>query len=127
MSTPSFVAEQAPLLQRSPLRVGAVDDPLEREADAVADRVMRMPAPDVDLIQRCPGGCPDDGGQDDLVRRQPLDEVAESLHRAPASQGASAVTPKTGSTIMAQRSGGAPLPASTRRFFPGSRGAAAWP
>jgi outer membrane protein OmpA-like peptidoglycan-associated protein len=31
------------------LRVGSVNDPLEREADAVADRVMRMPAPDLSL------------------------------------------------------------------------------
>src|SRR5882724_2575178 len=39
------------LLTKSPFRicpkleVGAVDDPLEREPDAVADRVMRMPDP----------------------------------------------------------------------------------
>lgn len=29
-------------LQRKPLEIGAADDPLEREADAVAERVMRM-------------------------------------------------------------------------------------
>lgn len=29
------------------LKVGAVDDPLEHEADSVADQVMRMPAPEV--------------------------------------------------------------------------------
>ncbi len=32
---------------RPKLRVGHIDDPLERQADAVADRVMRMPAPAV--------------------------------------------------------------------------------
>ena len=31
------------------LRIGRQDDPLEREADHVADQVMRMPEPDVRL------------------------------------------------------------------------------
>jgi hypothetical protein len=34
----------APVALQARLTVGAVDDPLEREADAVADQVMRMPA-----------------------------------------------------------------------------------
>ena len=37
-----------PLLQRK-LTIGAVDDPYEREADRVAETVMRMPEP---VIQR---------------------------------------------------------------------------
>jgi hypothetical protein len=36
------------------LRVGAVEDPLEREADAVADRVMRMPAAGVSATRVSP-------------------------------------------------------------------------
>ena len=37
------LSRTAPMLQRK-LAIGAVDDPLEAEADRVADRVMRMPA-----------------------------------------------------------------------------------
>ena len=37
----------AVVLQRQPLTVADVDSPLEREADRVADRVMRMPTPGV--------------------------------------------------------------------------------
>jgi hypothetical protein len=36
------------------LEIGAVDDPLEREADAVADRVMRMPEPALTLSSALP-------------------------------------------------------------------------
>jgi hypothetical protein len=36
------------------LEIGAVDDPLEREADAVADRVMRMPEPALTLSSTLP-------------------------------------------------------------------------
>src|SRR5687767_1657395 len=53
------------------LRVGAVDDPLEREADDVADQVMQSPAPTAPRLQRCPGGCPGDDelGPEPFVQR----------------------------------------------------------
>jgi hypothetical protein len=41
-ATPAAVAGQGLVLQRK-LEIGAVNDPLEHEADAVADKVMRMP------------------------------------------------------------------------------------
>ena len=41
---PASVGNQASLRRLQPkLEIGAIDDPLEREADAVADKVMRMP------------------------------------------------------------------------------------
>ena len=42
------------------LEIGAVDDPLEREADAVADRVMRMPDSQSVTV----------GGREDTIRRK---------------------------------------------------------
>jgi hypothetical protein len=36
------------------LAIGAVDDPLEHEADRVADQVMRMPDPDISLMSAPP-------------------------------------------------------------------------
>jgi hypothetical protein len=44
--TPRFFAA-ARLPIQAKLKVGAIDDPLEHEADRVADHVMRMPAPEV--------------------------------------------------------------------------------
>ena len=52
---------------RPKLELGAPDDPEEREADAVADRVMRMP--DGACCASCAGGgtC-----EDETVRRKPM-------------------------------------------------------
>lgn len=41
--------EPSPLPLQPKLHIGAVDDPLEREADRMADRVMRMPEPGVSV------------------------------------------------------------------------------
>lgn len=66
------------------LRVGAVDDPLEREADRIAECVLPMPDPapalaggcvgdgPTDEVRRCPGGCPPEGcDEHDLLQRRP--------------------------------------------------------
>ena len=42
-SAASFSAPRLPI--QAKLKVGAVDDPLEHEADRVADQVIRMPDP----------------------------------------------------------------------------------
>jgi outer membrane protein OmpA-like peptidoglycan-associated protein len=44
---------RAPQVQPK-LKIGAVDDPAEREADRVADQVMRMPARDFGLVDEAP-------------------------------------------------------------------------
>lgn len=103
-------------LQRSPLRVGSVDDPMEREAEAVADRVIRMPSPSSALVQRCPGGCPDD----EVLSRQPAgehEEEEELVQAAAAGSEDLAVAPKMASAIQAEVGGGSPLPPLARRFF----------
>ena len=62
---------RAPLSIQPKLEIGAVDDPLEREADAVAERVMRIPDPAASgkgpVVQRkcsCGGSCDKCQGQD---------------------------------------------------------------
>ena len=57
----------APQMVQAKLEVGAADDPLEREADRVADTVMRAPVP-------LPGPAPDDRR---IVRRK-CDECEEA-------------------------------------------------
>lgn len=83
LATPTVV----PVVQPK-LTVGPVDDPLEREADEIADRVMRMPAdafadaatpPDAGVdptgrhpvVRRCPGACPttDERRDEPVLRR----------------------------------------------------------
>ena len=95
-------AQPAPLIQAK-LRVGAVDDPLEHEADRVADRVMRMPEP---AVQRaCCAGCASGGACDDKVQRE----------AAPGP-----VLPHGGrvdSALVSSLGPGRPLPTAERAFF----------
>ncbi len=50
---PPLAAPHVPLVIQTKLAIGRVDDPLEHEADQVADRVMRMPNPVAgSLLQR---------------------------------------------------------------------------
>ncbi len=60
------------------LRVGAPDDRYEREADQVADRVMRMPEA---AVQRM---CTDCG--EEQLQRQPIEEEEEMLQTKPLVQ-----------------------------------------
>lgn len=84
MNSVGLAWQQAPpLVQRAPLRIGAVDDPLEKEAEAVAERVMRMPSPEAALIQRCPGGCADE----EVIRRQVDEDEEELLTQRPPEDG----------------------------------------
>jgi hypothetical protein len=86
-------------LSRSPprlqpkLEIGAVDDPLEREADAVADKVMRMPDPALTLsltpprVSRKCAAC--EGEDREKLRRKP----AVATPAAPSASSAFRPTP----------------------------------
>ncbi|TVP48077.1 MAG: DUF4157 domain-containing protein [Gemmatimonadales bacterium] len=76
------------------LRIGAVGDPLEREADSIAERVVRMPAPGASPTLR-PDGCDRGRGSAPF----------------PASAGMAA------SIVRVRRGGGTSLPPSVRSFF----------
>ncbi|MBL8442505.1 MAG: DUF4157 domain-containing protein [Zoogloeaceae bacterium] len=93
--------KQALGLQRQP-NIGAVDDPLEHEADRVADAVLRMPEG---------GATPAMGtvaGQAQL-RRLPAISTAAAAHDHNAS------LPATVNSLL--QSPGETLPTDTRRFF----------
>jgi hypothetical protein len=91
------------------LEVGAVDDPLEREADAVADRVMRMPDPGLDVsaspaqVSRKCDECED---KPSILR-------AES---ASASHSGSKAAPDSVKHVL-QSGGGRPLTQAQTGFF----------
>jgi hypothetical protein len=118
---PVFSSGHAERLQRPPLataprlsgpiqtklKVGAVNDPLEHEADRVADRVMSMPAPEISAaappqVSRKCAECEE--GEE------------EKLHRKAAGpQAVGNEAPALVHEVL--RSPGQPLDAATRRFF----------
>lgn len=129
---------QTPRPIQAKLTIGATDDPLEREADDIADRIMRMPSPSRPLLQRCPGGCPGDDelGASPTLQRcasgHPNEEIAWRHARLKGKEqqlqaktdgdpSGSAKAPRisavTERAIDRHRGAGAPLPPSTRRFF----------
>jgi hypothetical protein len=92
------------------LAVGRVDDPLEREADRVADRVMRMPVPEPSVATTHP----------QLRRKCAVCEEEESAQmvrtkRAATREGASIEAPSIVHEVLG--SPGQPLDARTRAFF----------
>ena len=134
-----------PLRIQAKLEVGAVDDPLEREADHVAEQVMRMPEPAAAispeashasaksqagqsiasdhgaLVQRkcsCGGGC------DKCKSQEPDDEHGKLQRKPDTLQISRAASSSATSGIEAPpivhevlRSPGQPLDAATRGFF----------
>ena len=99
----------APQMVQAKLEVGAADDPLEREADRVADTVMRAPVPP-------PGPAPDDRR---IVRRkcdecEEADTVARKGAEGAASLDETAAPAPVHETLAAP---GRPLDLETRGFF----------
>lgn len=98
------------------LKVGSPEDPLEREADRVADQVLQTPAAgssgltisrveSIGSVQRACAACAGEL-EDETIRRKPIDSIAEI-------QGKLAGAP----SAVSQTSGGQPLTESVRREF----------
>jgi hypothetical protein len=86
------------------LRVGAVDDPAEAEADRIADQVMRIREPKAgDVVHRKCAACED---EDNLHRKE----------ASAASRQGGALSPAAESLVR-NLGPGIPLPASERAFF----------
>ena len=101
------------------LIVGAVDDPLEREADEVADRVMRLSAPAVGIDQGIapPVHCQHLSARDQL-KLQPR-HGEESPHRLTQSEspGDTYISPNVEKAIQSLPTHGQSLPKSVRSFM----------
>lgn len=144
-------------LQRLPLQrklsVGAIDDPMEHEADAMADQVMRMPEssaqnltlqrallPGSSFIQKKCAHCEEEDLQ---ARRKPQPGTGQGLGTASFIQAKRNLIQARGNPIQARGSdgpqstasetltsqirstqgGGSPLPETTRRFMESRFGA----
>ncbi|MCL2161232.1 MAG: DUF4157 domain-containing protein [Betaproteobacteria bacterium] len=87
------------------LKIGAVNDPLEREADATAKRVTHMPEPTTGQASSEPRSQP------------PQATLIQTKASAPAPAATTQVSPQIESSLSSLNSGGAPLDTATRAFF----------
>ncbi|PSL44804.1 uncharacterized protein DUF4157 [Chitinophaga niastensis] len=105
---PAFYMEG---LQRLPIQyklsVGAVDDPMEAEADSMADQVMRMP--ETSFIQRKCAHCE----EEEKVHLKPLTTFIQ--RKSDSSN--QTVSNSVSDSIAATRGGGNAMPATTQSFM----------
>src|ERR1700722_6513579 len=100
----------APLLIQPKLAIGEVNDPLEHEADRVADQVMRMPEPRLQRKCACGGTCSEcnkehSDGEDEPIRMKHIGTASPAVTEAP---------PIVHEVL---RSPGQPLDSDTRAFM----------
>ncbi|SHN27339.1 DUF4157 domain-containing protein [Mucilaginibacter sp. OK098] len=95
------------------LAVGAPDDPLEYEADAMADKVMRMP--ETSFIQR-KSGCSCGDYDDEHVRLKPLASQITPFIQT-KGDGAGAVSDAVSGKIQSSMGGGSTMQADTKSFM----------
>src|SRR5262245_35297122 len=88
------------------LKIGSVNDPLENEADRIADQVMRMPEAAVAVSTSA--------AEEGTVQRL-CAECEEEVQRKSAD-GAASAAPAAESAIRSL-AGGSPLPAAERTYF----------
>jgi hypothetical protein len=100
--------EEEPIQAKSELTVGAPGDRYEREADAVADRVMAMPEPGVQRQELEEEEPPEVQAQVEEEEEEPVRAKGESVPT---------VTPAMKSELDASRGAGAPLPRDVRAFM----------
>jgi hypothetical protein len=100
--------EEEPVAAKSELTVGAPGDRYEREANAVADRVMAMPEPD---IQR------QELEEEEPPEIQSQAEEEEESEVQAKGEATPVVTPAMRSELNASRGGGEPLSDDVRAFM----------
>jgi hypothetical protein len=101
------------------LKVGAPDDVHEREADAVAERVMA--APEATVQRKCENCAQEDEQKKDAEQSEP-EKQDEEIQRKETG-GAATLTNNGAAAIAASRGGGQPLPTGERAFFEPRMGA----
>jgi hypothetical protein len=101
-----IAAANSAIVQRS-IAIGAVDDPLEHEADAVADKVMRMPANNF-TQRKCP-----ECEEEDKVQRKPLASFIQKLGNDSGTKASDSVSQRINST----KGGGSNMDSGTKSFM----------
>ena len=122
---PGFLSGAGNLAIQRKLTIGSVDDPLEHEADRVAEHVMRMPsglgridssAPQVQRKCSCGGTCDSCRSDEEHWTVQRKSAARPSIGAAGAAAATTAMhAPPIVHEVL--RSPGQPLPSSVRTFF----------
>jgi len=111
------------LIDRFPIQlklsVGAVNDPLEHEADAMADKVMRMP--ETPFVRR-KSNCSNCDYDDEHVHLKPLASRVTPFIQA-KSNGETAVSDSVSGRITSATGGGCPMETGTKNFMESRFGA----
>jgi hypothetical protein len=108
--TPGATPQRAPLIQAK-LTISQAGDAHEREADRMADAVMRMPSPG---IRQLPAGGQASRAESEEERDR---KTGPLLQRKEQTAGAPLVTPAVAAGVQALRGGGSALPGAERAFF----------
>ncbi len=107
----SRVSAPIPAIIQRKLAVGEVSDPLEHEADRVADQVMRMPEHRLQRKCSCEGTCPECSKKDEI---EPQQGTVRTKHIGPSGP----VSTEAPSSVQeALRSPGRPLDPATRAYM----------
>jgi uncharacterized protein DUF4157/D-alanyl-D-alanine carboxypeptidase-like protein len=101
------------------LRVGAVDDPLEREADRVTEAVVSGSAAPATVQRKC-AACEEEEKEETVHRSPaelPAEDEEEKLQTKRSAGTAPEVSPKTASRIASFRGGGDALSPAAKAYF----------
>ncbi|QEC78003.1 eCIS core domain-containing protein [Mucilaginibacter ginsenosidivorax] len=116
-SAPAFHGSDTDVNDRYPIQLklslGAVNDPLEHEADAMADKVMRMPETSF-IQQKASGSCND--YDDEHVRLKPLANQITPFIQA-KGDGVGVVSDSVSNKIKSSMGGGSTMDTGTRSFM----------
>jgi outer membrane protein OmpA-like peptidoglycan-associated protein len=104
---PAHSAASLPGVIQRKLAIGRVDDPLEHEANRVADRVMRMPDPEISTTS----------APLQISRKCAACEEEETVRKKPAGKAEIAANEAPGTVREILRSPGQPLDASSLAYF----------
>jgi hypothetical protein len=107
-----------------PFSLSHPDDAHEREADRVADVVMRATeraptstSPHGPAVQRVCKHCEEEISTRERIQQPVVADEAAAVHRSASAPGAGQVSAPVAASIRDMQGGGAPLPAATRAFF----------
>lgn len=103
--------EKAKLTVQPKLSVGAPNDPYEKEADSMADKVMRMPGEN--FVQRKCADCE----KEEKVQRKPLAASVASFIQTKSEVATPPVSDTLSQSIQSSRGGGSAMDGNTQSFM----------
>ncbi|HYH57440.1 MAG TPA: DUF4157 domain-containing protein [Anseongella sp.] len=96
------------------LTVNTPGDRYEKEADSMADKVMRMPGAAQPVQRKC-AHCEEE--EKKKLRLKPVSETVRPLLQRKAGEAGNSISPQVASSLNAGKGGGRPLPHKTRDWM----------